>query len=81
MRLRFTEKADKDFAGLPVVVCKALGKQPRFLLGNLKHPSLRAKKHSESLDIWQGRVTRGWRFYFKIEGDEYVVLSIISHPK
>jgi len=42
---------------------------------------LHAKKYSESLDIWQGRVTRGWRFYFKIEGDEYVILSIIPHPK
>jgi len=24
---------------------------------------------------------RGWRFYFKIEGDEYVILSIIPLPK
>jgi hypothetical protein len=28
-----------------------------------------------------GRVTRGWRFYFKIKRDEYVILSIIPHPK
>jgi hypothetical protein len=31
--------------------------------------------------VWQARVTRGWRFYFKIESDEYVILSIIPHPK
>jgi hypothetical protein len=41
---------------------------------------LHAKKYSEGEDIWQGRVTRGWRFYFKIEGSEYIILSIIPHP-
>lgn len=80
MRLRFTERADKDYAGLPVNIRKAFAKQLSFLLANLRHPSLQAKKYSEGDDIWQGRVTRGWRFYFKIEGDEYIILSIIPHP-
>jgi mRNA-degrading endonuclease RelE of RelBE toxin-antitoxin system len=81
MKLRFTEKADKDYAALPVVIRKAFGKQLRFLLANRSHPSIRAKKYNEALAIWQGRVTRDWRFYFKIEGDEYVILSVIPHPK
>jgi mRNA-degrading endonuclease RelE of RelBE toxin-antitoxin system len=81
MKLRFTERADKDYAGLPVAIRKALGKQLRFLLANRGHPSLHAKKYSEALDLWQGRVTRDWRFYFKIEGDEYVIISIIPHSK
>ena len=81
MKLRFTERADRDYADLPVSIRAAFGKQLRFLLVNLRHPSLRAKKYSESLDVWQARVTRDWRFYFKIEGDEYVILSIIPHPK
>ena len=80
MRLRFTERADKDYADLPTDIRKAFAKQLRFLLANLRHSSLHAKKYSEGEDIWQGRVTRGWRFYFKIEGDEYVILSIIPHP-
>ena len=81
MKLRFTERVDKDYAGLPAPVRKAFAKQLRFLLADLRHPSLYAKKYSESTDVWQGRVTRNWRFYFKIEGDEYVILSIIPHPK
>jgi mRNA-degrading endonuclease RelE of RelBE toxin-antitoxin system len=80
MRLRFTERADKDYAGLLVNIRKAFAKQLRFLLANLRHPSLQAKKYREADDIWQGRVTRGWRFYFKIEGDEYIIFSIIPHP-
>lgn len=81
MKLRFTERADKDYRRSPDTIRKAFAKQLGFLLGNLNHPSLRAKKYDESLDIWQARVTRDWRFYFKIEGDEYVILSIIPHPK
>jgi hypothetical protein len=60
---------------------KALGKQLGYLLINRSHPSLRAKKYSEELDVWQGRVTRDWRFYFKIEADEYVIISVVPHPK
>jgi mRNA-degrading endonuclease RelE of RelBE toxin-antitoxin system len=81
VKLRFTNTADQDYAELTSAVRKAFAKQLRFLLANLRHPSLQAKKYSESLDIWQARVTRGWRFYFKIEGDEYIILSIIPHPK
>ncbi|HEY6346023.1 MAG TPA: hypothetical protein VIY49_31430 [Bryobacteraceae bacterium] len=58
MKLRFTERADKDYARLPAVIRRAFGKQLQFLLTNRNHPSLRAKKHSEALDVWQGRVTR-----------------------
>ena len=81
MKLRFTDRADKDYAALPSDIRKAFAKQLRFLLINLRHPSLRAKKYDESLDLWQARISRGWRFYFKIEGDEYVIVSIIPHPK
>ena len=42
-----------------------------FLLRDLHHPSLRAKKYDEARDLWQARVTKGWRFYFKIVGDVY----------
>jgi hypothetical protein len=42
---------------------------------------LRAKKYDEAADLWRARVTRSWRFYFKIHADEYVIVSIIPHPK
>jgi mRNA-degrading endonuclease RelE of RelBE toxin-antitoxin system len=81
LKLRFTKRADKDYAALGPVVRRALAKQLNLLLINLQHPSLHAKKFDEANDIWQARVNRGWRFYFVIRGDEYVVISIIPHPK
>lgn len=81
MKIRLTAKADKDYARLPLKIRKALAKQFDFLLSNLYHPSLRAKKYSGTGEVWQCRVNRDWRFYLKIERDEYVILSIIPHPK
>jgi mRNA-degrading endonuclease RelE of RelBE toxin-antitoxin system len=78
MRLRFTERADKDYADLPANLRKAFAKQLRYLLADLRHPSLCAKKCSEGKGIWQGRVTRGWRFYFKIEDGEYIILLQVA---
>ena len=68
MKLRFTEKADRDYAGLPVNIRKAFGKQLRFLLANRAHPSLHAKKYSEALDGWQGRVSEGLALLFQNRG-------------
>jgi plasmid maintenance system killer protein len=53
----------------------------RRMFKNLRHPSLRAKKYDEANDIWQARINQGWRFYFQIKGDFYVILALIAHPK
>ena len=62
-------------------VQKAFEKQLRFLMTDIRHPSLRAKKYDEAQDIWQARVTGKIRFYFKIEGNTYWLLNIKKHPK
>ncbi len=38
-------------------------------------------KYNEACDIWQARVTGSWRFYFRVEGDTYVLDTIMAHPK
>ena len=58
-----------------------MDKQVGFLVENLHHPSLRAKKYDEALDIWQAGVDGKYRFYFKVEGDTYQILSVTPHPK
>jgi plasmid maintenance system killer protein len=42
---------------------------------------LQAKKYDEARGIWQGRVNRGWRFYFKIEDDTFYLIDVMPHPK
>ena len=81
MKFRLTDKAVKQYQSLPTSIKKRFEKQLIYLLGNLTHPSIHAKKYDESQDIWQGRVSRDYRFYFHIEGDTYVILTITRHPK
>jgi len=51
------------------------------LLAHEPSTSLRAKKYDEANDIWQARVDDGYRFYFQIDGETYLLLSIISRSK
>ena len=81
MKLLYSPRFQKQYANAPDPVQKAFDKQARFLLENIRHPSLQAKKYDEANDIWQARVTRDWRFYFTIEGDVYHLHTIIPHPK
>lgn len=81
MRFHHTQRSRDQVRSAPLNVQKELDTQLRFLVANIRHPSLRAKKYDEANDVWQARVTRGWRFYFQIRGDAYVILSLIRHPK
>jgi mRNA interferase RelE/StbE len=81
MQLRFHPRIAEQLADASSSVRTAFDKQVRLPAENLRHPSLRAKKYDEANDIWQARVTRGWRFYFQIEGDVYTILSVRAHPK
>jgi mRNA interferase RelE/StbE len=81
MKIRYNPIATRAFADAPSQIQKAFLKQAGFLVQNLHHPSLRAKKYDEKQDYWQARVNRDWRFYFTIEDDTYVILDIIPHPK
>lgn len=81
MRIDYLPRALEALEGAPADVRRAFFKQVRFLEGDLRHPSIRAKKYDEPNGVWQGRVTRDWRFYFNIVGDVYMIRDIIPHPK
>lgn len=53
MKVRFAARAVKAYAALEAGVRKAFGKRLKFLLDNLNHPSLHAKKYNETKGIWQ----------------------------
>jgi mRNA-degrading endonuclease RelE of RelBE toxin-antitoxin system len=81
MRVRLAARASNALQAAPPSVQKAFAKQARLLASNIHHPSLQTKKFGGSHGVWQGRVTRDWRFYFEIDGDVIAVTSIIPHPK
>jgi hypothetical protein len=76
-----TRRSEKDYHTAPLAIQRAFDKQVRLLAKNLHHPSLHAKKYDESMDLWQARVNYNWRFYFLIQKDTYVIVTIVPHPK
>ena len=81
MDLEFTARARKDLESLDPNTKAQARKQLALLRGNIRHPSIQAKKYDERDDVWQGRVNRSYRFYFRIVGNRYRILTIIPHPK
>ena len=87
MKVVLSDRAIESLKDAPVSVRRAFEKQLRFLMDNLLHPSLHAKKYDEAQDQWQARANKGlrvnhdWRFYFTIANDTYRIEKIIPHPK
>ena len=79
MRARPLLKFDQEYYSLQESIRKKMDKQLRFLLTDLHHPSLHAKKYGESERIWQARIDKKYRFYFRIEDDTYVLINIKRH--
>ena len=81
MKADYSRLTGKTLKDLPEAVRRAFFKQIKFLEQNLMHPSLHAKKYDESLNLWQARVNKSWRFYFLIQDDICYIVAIIPHPK
>lgn len=81
MTIRFSKHFLRSYFKAPEAVQASFDKQSGFLIQDLNHPSLHAKKYDEARDLWQARVNYSWRFYFKIVGDIYLMDEIRRHPK
>jgi mRNA interferase RelE/StbE len=81
MNIRRASSFERSYNKAPQEIQQAFDKQVQFLLENLRHPSLRAKKYDEGQDLWQARVTKDWRFYFTIVDDTYYIIQLRRHPK
>ena len=81
MVLRFSKHFLRNYSKAPKAVQEVFDKQSQFLVQDLHHPSLRAKKYDEARDVWQARVNYAWRFYFKIVANAYLIDEIKQHPK
>jgi len=81
MQIRLTNKAVKQYRKLSPVLQKKADKQFDYLVEDFRHPSVNAKKYQGLDEVWQGRIDKSWRFYFHIIEPDYIIISIINHPK
>jgi len=81
MNIFYLPKFKASFNKCPEVIKKKFYKQAEYLRKSIRHPSLHSKKYDEKEGIWQARVDRSYRFYFLIDKDTYILLSIKRHLK
>lgn len=79
MILRFIKSFERDYRKLPAAAQKQLDKQLPRLLENPRHPSLRIKKMEGHPKIWEGRISKHWRFTFEISGNTFVIRRAGTH--
>lgn len=80
MQIIRTDTFKNQYKKLPQPIKEQAKKQLGLLLENSKHPSLRVKKiKGQTEDIFEARVSRGYRFTFKIEGEYYILRRIGTH--
>ncbi len=70
---------ERDFVSLPEHVQELAEKAIRRLAENPRHPSLRVKKMKGLKGVWEGRVTRGYRFTFNWQGEIITLRKVGTH--
>ena len=81
MRIRLSHTALMQYRNLPQRLQKKVDEQFEYLMEDIRHPSLHAKKYKGTDDLWQARIDKDWRFYFFIVALHYIIVSVIKHPK
>ena len=79
MKVQTTRPFDQDYVGLPEELKERVDKQLALLLTNPRHPSLRLKRIRGTADIWELRVTRGYRMTLQVAGDTYILRRVGPH--
>jgi len=79
MKIQITKPFEKDYRALPQLIKNQADKQFGLLLEDPHHPSLRIKKIKGHPTIWEGRITKSYRFTFQISGETYLLRRIGTH--
>jgi len=79
MKLFYTRSFIRDYRALPENIKKTTDKQLKLFLNNWHHPSLHTKKMHDPRNIWEGRITKGYRFTFQIEGEICILRRLGTH--
>ncbi len=79
MKFVFTYSFIRDYRALPDQIQNTVDKKLKLFLNNQRHPSLNIKKMQDPRDIWEGRITKGYRFTFRMEGEVCLLRRLGTH--
>ena len=83
MYLHYTENFKVDYQRLPREIQRQTERKLSLFLQNPRHPSRQVRKlqRDPTGKTWYGRITRDYRFTFRIDGEAYILLSVGKHKK
>jgi len=79
MKVFYSEAFKRDFQSLPKEIQKIAERKLKLFVKNLHHPSLRVKKMEGLQNIWEGSITKSYRFTFKIKNNICILRRVGTH--
>jgi hypothetical protein len=76
VKLLTTGPFEEDYAALPKTIKALSNHKLELFVQNPRHPSLRSKKMEDPRDIWEGRITRSYRFTFQMRAGVCILRRI-----
>lgn len=79
MTLRYYASFERDYRDLPEDIQRRVDDAILLFEQNPRHPSLRIKKMKGKTNVWEGRVSRNYRFTFEWENDVVTFRRVGTH--
>jgi len=79
MNVFHTKRFQKDYQKITKDLQEKIDEKLAIFITNSHHPSLRIKKLEGRENIWEGRISKNYRFTFSILGDTFILRRIGSH--
>lgn len=79
MEVLRTKSFEKDFAELPRLIQNQFERKLGLFLINPRHPSLRSKKMHGTYDVWEFRISEGYRCTFSLRGTVCILRRAGTH--
>jgi len=79
MKIFYLEAFKRDFQSLPKEIQKIAKRKLNFFVKNFSHPSLRVKKIEGLRNIWEGSITKSYRFTFEIKNKICFLRRVGTH--
>ena len=79
MQLIQTTHFKRDYKKLLPSIQKRADEKLKLLVQNISHPSLRVKRAQKYKGVFEGSITKDYRFLFQITTKGYILLRIGKH--
>ena len=78
-KIGFTNHFKKNYKKLPEKIQDGFDKKLRLFEKDPKHPSLNIHRYRSEINIWEGYVTKKYRFTFSSTKEAYIFRNIGPH--